>query len=263
VRRDVRRRLLHPAPGRAPLRIGGFTAPRRAVAALALASLAAAAAPARAQVGHEPGRSPFRDVTTRQSLSLGVGRFGGNPAAAGVGWRAGTAYAGRFETRLSGALGLSASAALMASSRYRINPEKDSATRVSGPFDHALLMADLSLALSLTGAKTWRGLAPYVALGAGWMTPLRTEADTGGYKAGSNFTLVPTLGARLFLGRSWAVRVELRDYLFRYEWPMAYYRPADANGNEILPHVLPDDAKDKPWVHNAALTIGVSYGFNF
>ena len=48
--------------GRWPARVG-------LVAALA----AAAAAPASAQVGHEPGRSPFHDLTTRQALTFSVG----------------------------------------------------------------------------------------------------------------------------------------------------------------------------------------------
>ena len=235
----------------------------RAGAGLALAALTLAAAPVRSQVGHEPGRSPFRDVLTRQSLTLAAGRFGGNAATAGVGWRAGTAYSGRLETRLSGALSFWVTAAAVASNRYRINTERDSATRVSGPFDHTLMIADLSFALNLTGSKSWRGLVPYVAVGAGWMMPMKAETDTGGYNAGANFTFVPTLGTRLVFNRSWAARLEVRDYFFRYEWPLRYFRPLDADGTAITPQVLPDSEKDKQWTHNLTLTIGVSYGFNF
>lgn len=222
-----------------------------------------AAAPLAAQVGHPPGTSPFHDLTMRQTLSLSLGRFGGNAAVAGVGWRAGTLYAGRLDTRLSGPLDFTATLGFAASNRLRIDTEADSATRVSGPVDRTLLLADIGLTLNLTGAKTWHGIAPYVVLAAGWMTPTKTERDPGGYNAGSNFTFAPSLGARVFFGRTLAVRLEARDYIWRYEWPFLYYQPVDRNGTPIEPPVLGAAVSTKQWVHNLTLTFGVVYAFNF
>lgn len=249
--------------GRTDGRANGRTRGRAAGLALATSLALSAAGPLAAQVGHPPGTSPFHDLTMRQTLSLGLGRFGGNTAVAGVGWRAGMLYAGRFDTRLSGPLDLTATLGVAASSRFRIDTEADSATRVSGPVDRTLLLADIGLVLNLTGAKTWHGVAPYVGFGAGWMTPMKTEQDPGGYNAGPNFSFVPSLGTRVFFGRTLAARLEVRDYIWRYEWPLRYYEPRDLNDNPIYPPILAPEVSTKQWAHNLTLTVGVVYAFNF
>jgi hypothetical protein len=240
-------------------------APKRARLArvvLAAALSAAAVVPAAAQVGFEPSRSPFHDITTHQALTFSVGYFGGNPAQAGVGWRHGTLYGGRIDTRLGGPIDLYLSIGFAGSSRLRINTSLDSATRTTGPFKKTLILADLGFVINLTGAKSWHALAPYLGVGAGEMFPSRSETDVG-YNAGANFTLVPMAGTRLFLGRSLSLRLEVRDYFFRYEWPLRYFSPYDQNNNPITPPILPSGSKDKQWVHNLALTVGLAYGFNF
>ncbi len=236
---------------------------RAAGLALAASLALGAAGPLAAQVGHAPGSSPFRDITMRQTLSFVVGRFGGDTAVAGVGWRAGPLYAGRLDTRLTGPLDFTASIGFAASSRKKIDTEDAPATRDTARVHRTLLLADIGLTLNLTGAKTWHGIAPYVGFGAGYMAPLKTEKDPGGYNAGSNFTLIPALGTRVFLGRRLAARVEVRDYFWRYEWPLRYFAPLDRNGNDITPPILAAGAKDRQWTHNIALTIGIVYAFNF
>jgi len=236
---------------------------RSVVLAAALALLAAAPRPVPAQVGHAPGASPFRDVLTRQHLSFLVGRFGGNAAVAGVGWRPGAAVTGRLDTRLSSALDFSVSIGVVGSGRLVIDTYADAATRVSGPVDGTLVLADLGLVLNITGAKTWHGLAPYVIFGAGWMTPTKTVRDPGGYNAGTNFTLVPSFGARYFVRRGLALRFEVRDHIWRYEWPLYYFSPVDHDQNEILPPILPEGTSTKQWTHHLTLHAGLVYGFNF
>jgi hypothetical protein len=223
---------------------------------------AAAAGPLAAQVGRAPDRSPFHDLTSRQTLTVSAGRFGGNAAVAGVGWRAGTLGALRLDTRLAGPVDFSVSFGFAGSNRYRINTEQDTLTRKTGPYKQTLFLADLGIVLNVTGAKTWHGIAPYVGFGAGWILPSAAATDTGGYNAGSNFTFVPSLGTRIFFTRSLAVRLEVRDYFFRYEWPLRYFYPLDRNGI-ALPPVLSSELKDKQWTHNVALTVGFVYGFRF
>lgn len=217
-----------------------------------------------AQVGHEPDRSPFHDLTTRQGLSISIGRFAGNPGAAGVGARPGLLAALRFDTQLSGPADLWVSVGRIASSRYVIDATKDSATRRSGPIDMRIIAADLGLALNLTGPKTWRGIAPYVGLGIGVLSPTPARTDPGGYQAGTNFAFVPTIGTRVFIGRAVALRLEGRDYYFRYEWPLLYYTtPQDANGKELPPAVLDLTTPGKQWTHNFTLSVGLLYAFTF
>jgi hypothetical protein len=229
---------------------------------LALLAVGVGATGARAQVGHDPARSPFRDVVTRQHLTLLGGRFGGSRTDPGVGARPGMLAALRFESRLSGPLDLSVSFARINSTRWVVDPLVPP-PRTTGPVDYTLLASDVSFNLNLTGAKSWRGLAPYVSFGIGLVSPTTTRTDNGGYKAGSNFALIPGLGARFYLARHWALRAEVRDYYFRYEWPLAYFTPTDASGNPVPNPVLPLTASDKQWTHNAALSLGLTYAFTF
>jgi hypothetical protein len=241
---------------------GRARAERALLAAVLLA--AAGATPLAAQVGHEPGASPFHDLTTRQALTFSAGYFGGNEAAAGVGWRRAALYAGRLDTHLGGPIDLYVSIGFAGSSRYRIDTSLDSATRTSGPFKRSLVLADLGLVLNLTGAKTWHRLAPYVGVGAGEVFPSKTEKDVGGYNAGTNFSFIPLVGTRVHFSRTLAARIELRDYFFRYEWPLLYFYPVDKNSVRIYPPVLdPNVQHDKQWVHNLTFSVGIVYGFNF
>lgn len=220
----------------------------------------AIAAPVRAQVGHDPASSPFHDLTTTQGLTVSFGRFAGARTVAGVGARPGTYVGLRFDTRLSGPADFWASVARVASSRRVVNP--DTVVTVTGPVEMPLIAADLGLALNLTGAKTWHRLAPYVGLGIGVLTPVKTVTDPGGYKAATNFSFVPTIGTRVFVGRSLAIRIDARDYYFRYEWPLSYYGGTDANGNNFPP-VFDPSTPTKQWTHNFALSVGLTYTFTF
>jgi hypothetical protein len=228
------------------------------------AAAALIAAPASAQVGHDPARSPFRDITTRQGLSLIVGRYFGNETVAGVGSRAGLMTGVRFTTQLSGPADLSVSVTRIGSSRFVVDATRDTTApgRVSGPIDMTLVAMDVALTLNLTGRKSWRRLAPYVGLGLGIAQPTETTEDPGGYRAGSNFTFVPTLGTRVFVSRRVALRAELRDMYLRYEWPQRYFTPFDSDGNS-LPPVLPLTNPTKQWAHNFSLSAGLVYTFTF
>ncbi len=247
---------------------------RRALLAVTVRLCGCAAVPAvlHAQVGHEPSRSPFRDIVTRQHLTLFGGRFAGHRTVPGVGARPGAFFGIRIETRLSGPLDLSVSVASVGSTRRVVNPllppdslQTDSTAprRESGPVDYTLVAADAALSLNLTGAKTWHGLAPYLAFGLGIVTPTGAVTDPGGYHAGTNFTLVPTVGVRYYLGRRVALRVDARDYYFRYEWPLSYFSPIDPQGNAVPGPVLPIEAREVQWTHNFNLAVGLTYAFTF
>ncbi len=242
-----------------------FVALARACSAVTGVALVMSLAPRGlwAQVGHDPARSPFRDILTRQSLTVFGGRFGGNEAAAGVGAQAGRILGGRFRTRLSGPIEMVATVASIASQRIVINPSQPVATRVSGPVDFGLVEADLGLSLSLTGTKTWHRMAPYVGVGLGVVMPTKSTTDPGGYKVSTNFTVAPMLGVRVYTGRRYSLQFEARDNTIRYEWPRDYFVPVDANNNALPPVLDPLKFKDRDVTHNFTLSVGLSYHFNF
>jgi hypothetical protein len=218
------------------------------------------AVPAVAQVGHDPAISPFRDVTTRQAFTAFGGWFSGNGAVAGVGAQPGVIAGLRFQTRLSGPLDLWATFAGINSTRYVVNPDSPLTSRTTGPVNYGLVAADMALGFNLTGLKTWHGLAPFVSLGAGVTVPTDGTTDPGGYEARQNFTFVPGIGTRLVVSRSLSLHAELRDYLIRYEWPLAYFEPT----NTAVPPVLDRDERGaNDWTSNLALSFGLSWRFSF
>lgn len=212
---------------------------------------------AHAQVGHDPVRSPFRDITTQQTVGAFVTSFRGNRTDAGVGWREGTGLGVQFATRLSPAMDLTGTFVRIASSRGVANVTDSTQPREGAPLDATLLGFDIALALNLTGPKTWRGLAPYVSIGAGFLFPTNTVQDRSGYKAGSNFYLVPAIGTRWYATRRVVLRLEARDVYFRYEWPRAFFVPSDGRPPLI------GAGGNQQWTHNASFSLGVGYAFTF
>jgi hypothetical protein len=236
----------------------GFRAPL--AGACILVAAAAVPATARAQVGHVPSQSPYRDVTTRQEFTIGGGWFTGNPSEANVGARPGPMAQFRFATRLSGPLDMVVTFALVNSSRYVVNPDSPVTSRTTGPVNYDLVIPDIALGLNLTGRKSWRGVAPYVGMGIGIEMPTAGTTDPGGYEAGSNFTFVPTFGTRVFISRSLALQLEVRDYFIQYEFPLFFFNP---NNNAVPPVLDPAKYDEKDMTSNWAFTFGLSYRFNF
>ena len=213
------------------------------------------------QVGTSPERSPFHDILTAEGLTLYAGRFAGNPSAAGTGARPGLMLGARLDVRVSSALSISATFGEAMTSRLRIDAGGDTA-RTMGNLKVRLIAADLGLQLNLTGDKTWHGLAPYAYIGAGITTPSAKVVDPGGFELGTDFTLVPAIGTKFFISRSFALRFEARDYYYRYTFPLFFFdRPYAANANGAS--VLPPSVGDREWYHNFTLWVGVTYGFNF
>jgi len=220
-------------------------------------------------VGNAPEQSPYRDIINPQSITLFVGRFAGNAGAAEVGALPSIAYGLRLAIRLSGPVELWATIGEAASSRHVIIADTsvthtDSA-RFGPDIKLPLMLGDLALVLNVTGDKTWHRLAPYLGLGAGFVAPTHNVTDPGGYQIGFNFALVPTIGTRWFLSDALAIRIEARDYFFRYQYPLAYFDSLNLHfaGPPPRSAVLPFGSTDRRWANHLTLWLGASYGFTF
>ncbi len=214
-------------------------------------------------VGHDPDASPFRDITTRQSVTFLTGEFFGNKALAGVGAQAAPTFGFRFRNQLSGPLALSVGFNLINSKRIVINPSKPDSIRRTGPVDYGMITADLQLLLALTGGKTWHRMAPWLGFGFGIENATHPVTDPGGYRAGLNFTFVPSVGMDLHLSPKVGLTFEARDNTIRYEWPLSYFAPTDSTGKALPPVLDPNTVKDKQLTHNFTLSVGLTYRFNF
>jgi hypothetical protein len=237
----------------------------RLAAALVLCVATWRAAPARAQVGHDPSSSPFRDVTTAQALTVQAGWWFGNEGDAGNGSLAGPMLGLRVTTKLSAPLELMVLVNYIQSERYVIDPNKPPQTRTSGPVAYGLVDAEVALNLNLTGLKTWHGLAPFIGFGIGFIVPTDGGVDPGGFEVKSNWTFVPRIGTRLQVSRSLSLLFEARDNTIQYEYPLSYFRPTDASGNvqNFDPVLDPVRYDEKDVTNNFSLSVGLSYRFNF
>ena len=234
--------------------------------ALLVASSVCPAARLSAQVGHDPVHSPFRDIIGRQEVAFMIGHFGGNTAKSGTGAQSASSMGIRYRNRLSGPLDFLLRANYIASQRLVLDPTKADSVRHVGVVNAGIIEADLGLSLTLTGSKTWHGLAPWLGIGIGVTMPAQGRTDPGGFKNAVSFTFAPSLGTSLMISRQVGLQFELRDNTIRYEWPLAYFQPRDHNGNVTGtgPWVLnPATDRDKQLTHNVTLSAGLSYHFNF
>ena len=214
-------------------------------------------------VGVEPEHSPFNDILNPQSFAVFAGHFAGNSGRAGVGALPATAFGARLDVRLSGPVDFWATIGQIASQRRVLSaPSNADTVRFIGDAKLTEIAADVALALNVTGAKTWHGFAPYASLGLGVMAPTRSVTDSGGFHIGVNFMIVPTIGTRFFVSRDIAVHLEVRDYYFRYQYPLAFFNTPYA-GPPAKASVLPTSTASTEWTNNLTLWAGVSYGFTF
>ena len=209
-----------------------------------------------AQVGHDPSHSPYRDVRRGATLVLTFGHLGGSRGGPGVGISDGPTGGLRYEASF-GALGAALGIAYGHTTRFVVDPTKDSVSRKSGPFDTDVVLADAALQLSLTGRTTWHGLAPYVGGALGVAVGGGSPPDPSGYNFGNKLTLAPQAGVRWYPARRVSVRADFRLVLWKLRYPLGYKQPSPVDGGRVLPL----DASLDEWTSHPWITIGLGWTF--
>src|SRR2546428_360164 len=131
-----------------------------------------------AQVGYDPSHSPFHDVRRGAGLRFATGYLGGDRGTVPVGPSEGPTFGLRFETSLGPVASFTAGFSYGRTTRFIVFPYDSAGKRTKGPFDANVVLADLGLQLSLTGAKTVHGLLPYVGGSLGLAFGSAQPADT-------------------------------------------------------------------------------------
>ena len=133
------------------------------IAAAAMMAFAAAApSSAAAQIGYPPTRSPYIDLEHTQEITGFAGYYNGRSDPAGVAPRGGPIFGAHYSWRVGGPAHLTSEFAYIRSTRHILDPAKPPATRDLGESDWPLYAANVGLALSLTGAKSWHHVVPEV-----------------------------------------------------------------------------------------------------
>lgn len=238
---------------------------RRAVPLLSRVAAATliGVAPLAAQVGHSPTDSPYRDIVTNRWLDLSTGRVLGTGGPLLLGPRDGTIAGARITFRGAHTLGLGLGAWWAGTVRNVIDANDSVATRVKGPVDHHLLAGEFTMQLNLTGSKSWHRLAPFIATGIGLVHGQATPAsDSSGYSFGTKFFFAPSLGTRLMVSRSIALRFEARSLFWNLKYPPAYsLEPSKQPGTNGTSNAVNVTGKSSQYVATPTLLFGLSVRF--
>ncbi len=212
--------------------------------------LAVPAAPAMAQVGHDPAKSPYRDIRYDHNLTAYASYFDGGGGTLGIGVHDGWMYGLRYQLRanrfISFGLGVSYGPDLH---RNIIDPFAPVGERVLGPVQIRVWIPEVLLQFNLTANKSWHRVAPYGGFGFGAGFSSTAPTDTV-YRSSVRFVFTPYVGTRLFLASRVALRLEARMPLYKISYPDAYFVPEE-----------PIIGNDGEWVASGWYFVGLSYNF--
>ena len=236
----------------------GTTMRRRAtVLGIALLSVIPSFRRLSAQVGHDPGHSPYRDIPKGAVWVATFGDLGGGRGSVGVGPSDGMTAGLRYEVPL-GAIGASLGVAYARTTSFVIDASTttDSLSRRSGPYDAGVVLVDAGLQLALAGRKSWRGLAPYIGGALGVAVGQSIAKDSSGYKFGTKITLAPNAGFRWYPARRLSLRGDFRLELWKLSYPLSY-KQQNFQGNRVLDV----NASLSEWTAHPWATIGIGWIF--
>jgi hypothetical protein len=217
-------------------------------------ALFAVSATAGAQVGHLPGNSPYRDVETRQELTVFGGRYNAGRDLIGVVPRGGPMFGLRYEVHVGGPALLMARWAHVNSERFPVDPTKSGAAAQLGRHDVALDLYDVDLVLNLTGQKSYHHFIPVVNLGGG-IANCNCTVKPDPYTFGTPFAFSFGGGLRYVPGGRFQLRADWGDYLYQLKYPTTYFLN---NGSGTT---VPAKQARTFWKNNRALTVGASLLF--
>jgi hypothetical protein len=223
---------------------------------LLLAVSAAGALPGGAQVGHDPRRSPYRDLEWRQEITFFGGQFRAAVDPAKVAPRNGAMLGAHYEFRLGGPAYFTARMAGVLSERTVIDPKLEAVNRVKDPASAVpLLLTDIGFSLNLTGFKSYRGIVPFLGAGAGIGAGFEKQ-DVGGYKFGYPFLFTVRPGVKVATAGQWHLRLEATNYFYRIRYPETYFVKTGADD----PVLVPGSSRNY-WKRNLGLNLGMTYSY--
>ena len=239
-----------------------MTVRRYVVSALVGLSVVTSYDVAVAQVGHDPGSSPYRDVVLLPALSLYAGHLSADRGRVDAGPSNASTIGLRYEIPSGKSMLFQFHAAYLMGDRFIINPIADSSSdqRKTGPYESNLVITEIALNHRLTGAKTWRKFGPYLGVGLGLVFDVDSPGDTtnSGYKFGTKVGLAGIAGTRWypFRGRL-IINAEARMQAWRLKYPASFHATLSPDGSRVIPITAPlTDWTWHPW-----LSVGIGWNF--
>jgi hypothetical protein len=161
----------------------------------------------------------------------------------------GLEYRGRFAGPLAGVVGVS----YLPSQRTVYGQGTGSAVQALGDTDAHLIMAQAGLDFTVTGARTWHSLAPFLGATFGLITDIagRSELETAAslpetqlIDFGPSLAVGASAGTDWYITDRFSLRAAARGHLWRFK------TPAGLAGTERT-----------EWLKNGGGTLGVAFHF--
>ena len=188
--------------------------------------------------------SPYRHVETSQM----VGVFAGyqwiddnisltDSTEAAMGVQSAPVVGVRYQIRASGPVSIEGAVTVSPSKRQLFEPEFNADSTEVGAADlgvsvpATIVSVDAGLRFFLTGARTWKGLAPFVGAGASLLGDIRGTFDEEEdadlepierFRFGPAFAVNAALGTDWFVRENASLRVELSGRLWNMETPAGF-----------------------------------------
>ena len=157
-----------------------------------------------AQVGHDPSKSPYRDILYDQNLTAYASYFDGSGGTLGIGVHDGWMYGIRFQLRANRFISFGLGGELRPRPRaQRHRPVRGGRPPIAspGPVQIHVWIPEGLLQFNFTANKSWHRIAPYagIGLGAGFSS---TAPNDSIYRSSVRFVFTPYAGTRIYLANS-------------------------------------------------------------
>jgi hypothetical protein len=199
--------------------------------------------------------SPLRHIETRHEVGFYAGYLYTNRGSLDLGPAPAPIFGSRYNIALTGPLQGEIGLSFSPTSRTvyaRPGGAGGSLTAV-GERDLVAMIIEGGLRFRLTGARTWRGLAPYAAATGGVVTNLGRPAEIEEaipsdqrFQFGPSFAASLGLGSDFFVTERFSIRAEARDHFWRLTQPVGLTGTGERNSE---------------WLHNFAISFGGALHF--
>lgn len=201
--------------------------------------------------------SPYTFIENRQEVGPFIGYLDASTGRFGYAPSGGLWYGARYALQLGGSpMSLEGVAGLVDGTRDIIDPNQPEGQRVVGEADAQLATLEARLRFSATGNRAWRGLSPFLSIGAGVTfdladTPAANELleERDVFEFGTSFFGTLGLGARLLLTDSFALRTDGTFSLWRVGTPPGFSE-SDRDFGAV---------ENREWLRGLSATLSVLY----
>ena len=230
------------------------------------ALVVAASAPHRlaAQVGYDPAHSPYRDILHGNGWTVTYGRVYGSGGPLRVSPNSGASIGVRYDVRFSRLLQGFVGVSRLGLQREILNRDDSLVHRYTGPVDQNVWTPEMGMQLNLSGAKSWRGVAPFASVSIGAAIGSSVASDTSGLVFGTKLLFSPSLGVRYYLGERLHVRAEGQLLYWKMKYPSTWtLEPAKQPSQSGQPTTAPvaNVTGLNDWIHTPGLRFGIGYSF--